>query len=198
MSRVRLESGLKLNLPKLVRQGLIAPGQKTGPRFIRWTNTWTGEVIVSGHVTAELTGKTRGWIRLQLGKLDQWIELYAQPRHFGGKQWYFHCPYTGRECSVLWMPPGAKHFASRQRWARQVAYGSQFESWHDRALSGARRIRARLDRTGNYGSIDDPLPPKPKWMRWRTYDRLAEKCEAYEDACTAFTALLVGRLSKFG
>jgi hypothetical protein len=24
------------------------------------------------------------------------------------------------------------------------------------------------------------LPPKPKWMRWRTYDKLVEKFDAYE------------------
>jgi hypothetical protein len=25
------------------------------------------------------------------------------------------------------------------------------------------------------------LPPKPKWMRWRTYNRLAERFEIYDD-----------------
>jgi hypothetical protein len=25
------------------------------------------------------------------------------------------------------------------------------------------------------------LPPKPKWMRWRTYNRLVERYDAYED-----------------
>jgi hypothetical protein len=25
------------------------------------------------------------------------------------------------------------------------------------------------------------LPPKPKWMRWRTYKRLAERFDAYDD-----------------
>ena len=24
------------------------------------------------------------------------------------------------------------------------------------------------------------LPPKPKWMRWRTYDRYAQRYDAYE------------------
>jgi hypothetical protein len=26
------------------------------------------------------------------------------------------------------------------------------------------------------------LPPKPKWMRWRTYDRYVQKFDAYEEA----------------
>ena len=25
------------------------------------------------------------------------------------------------------------------------------------------------------------LPPKPKWMRWRTYNRYEKKFDAYED-----------------
>jgi hypothetical protein len=25
------------------------------------------------------------------------------------------------------------------------------------------------------------LPPKPKWMRWRAYNRLAKRIESYDD-----------------
>jgi hypothetical protein len=28
---------------------------------------------------------------------------------------------------------------------------------------------------------DWELPPKPKWMRWRTYNGLAERFQAYDD-----------------
>ena len=41
--------------------------------------------------TATTDGR-RGWICLELGDLDQWIELIALPRHYGGRQWYFLCP----------------------------------------------------------------------------------------------------------
>ncbi len=198
MSRVRLESGFKLDLPKLTRQGFLLPGSKTGPTFIRWSYTATGEEIATGLLSADLSGQFEGWARLQLGELDQRIELRARPRHFGGRQWYFRCPYKGRDVSVLWKPPGAKDFACRQRWGQQVAYGSQFERWHDRALNGAHRIRAQLDPKGIYGCIDDMFPPKPKWMRWRTYDRLAAKGEAYEAECNAYLVEIMGRLLKMG
>ncbi len=66
------------------------------------------------------------------------------PRHFGGRQWYFVCPRTCRSVSVLWKPPGATQFASRQFWGRQVAYASQFETPSDRALRGKAKIKARL------------------------------------------------------
>ena len=45
--RTTLESGLKLDLNKLRRQGLIRPGAKCGV-VIRWTNTYTGEEIAKG------------------------------------------------------------------------------------------------------------------------------------------------------
>jgi hypothetical protein len=67
-------------------------------------------------------GKHEGWLRIQLGNLDQWITLLPHARHFGGRQWYLICPIKDRPVSVLWKPNGAKRFCSRQTWGRQVAY----------------------------------------------------------------------------
>ncbi|MGZ9073509.1 MAG: hypothetical protein ACXW3G_11495, partial [Rhodoplanes sp.] len=99
------------------------------------TNSYTGEQIASGFVMADMSGPNgpHGWFRIQIGSLDQRIHLVARPRHFGGRQWYFICPYMNRRVSVLWMPPGARSFACRQRWGRQVAYASQFLGRDDRA-----------------------------------------------------------------
>jgi hypothetical protein len=74
-----------------------------------------------------------------------------------------------------------------------VAYGSQFETPYDRALSQARKIRARIGGPG-WESLDDPFPLKPKGMRWATYDRIAQRCEGYEQTCDAHLAGLVARL----
>ena len=30
--------------------------------------------------------------KARMGSLNQWIDLVPQPRHFGGRQWYFECP----------------------------------------------------------------------------------------------------------
>lgn len=73
-----------------------------------------------------MEGEYDGWLRIQIGELVQTIILIPRPRHFGGHQWYFVCPVTNRYCSVVWMPPGATRFCSRQTWRRQVAYASQF------------------------------------------------------------------------
>ena len=133
--RTTLESGLKLDLNKLRRQGLITPGTKCGV-VIRWTNTYTGEEIAKGVLTSNMEGKYEGWLRIQLGGLDQTITLVPKPRHFGGCQWYFVCPAMNRYASVLWMPPGANRFCSRQAWGRRVAYASQFLDPDNRAHRG--------------------------------------------------------------
>jgi hypothetical protein len=70
---------------------------------------------------------------------------------------------------------GPHSFACRQRWARQVAYASQFMGRDDRAHHGRAKIKSRLCSIGHFDPDEWDLPPKPKWMRWRTYDRAVEK-----------------------
>ena len=111
--RVRLESGLKLNLNRLARRGYIQPGAVKASG-IQWTNNYTGEQIASGIVIADMSDPYEGWFRVKIGSLDQRIILVARPRNFGGRQWYFICPRTNRRVSVLWKPPGAQDFACRQ------------------------------------------------------------------------------------
>ena len=82
--RVRLESGLKLDLNRLARRGFIQPGAYKGSR-IGWTNSYTGERIASGLITANMNGPDEGWFRIQIGSLDQHIPLVSRPRHFGGR-----------------------------------------------------------------------------------------------------------------
>ena len=179
LQRVRLESGLKLNLNRLARRGFIKPGAFTGPVEIAWKEKYTGDEIASGLITADMSG-IEGWFRIKLGQLDQRIMLTTKRRHFGGRQWYFVCPYTNRPASVLWKPPGAQSFASRQKWKRQVAYASQFMDRGARAHRGAATIKSRLCSIGGFNPDEWDLPPKPKWMRWRTYNRLVERFDRYE------------------
>jgi hypothetical protein len=113
-----------------------------------------------------------------MGELDQRLDLIAQPRHFGGQHWYFKCPVTGRKCSVVWLPPGVNHFCSRQAWGKQVAYSTQFEAPFDRAISAREKVKSRL--IGDLDARDWELPPKPKWMRWNTYERLADKYRLHQ------------------
>jgi hypothetical protein len=148
---------------------------------ISWTNSYDGEEIASGTITAELSDAFAGWFLIEIGTYSQRIDLASHPRHFGGRQWYFRCPRTGRKVSVLWRPPGARTFASRQSWGRQLAYLSQFSSATDRAHQGKERIKRRLCRIGSLDPDEWDFPPKPKWMRWSTYHRAEHRFDRYEE-----------------
>jgi hypothetical protein len=60
LPRVRLESGLKLNLNSLARQDIIKPGAITGPVGIAWMDG-SGEENASGYVTADLSDEHGRW-----------------------------------------------------------------------------------------------------------------------------------------
>ena len=175
--RACLEDGLKLDLNHLARKGFIKFGANNGPRGISWSNSHRGE-IASGVITADMTDPSHAWFRVAIGGLVQQISLVARARYLGGRQWLFVCPETAGLATVLWKPPGASRFGSRQAWGRQVAYRAQFQNASDRAYSGKERIKARL-----IGDLDPEaweLPPKPKWMRWKTYIHYQEKFDKYE------------------
>jgi hypothetical protein len=53
----------------------------------------------------------------------------------------------------------------------------------DRAYLGMERIKRRL--IGDLDRQEWDLPPKPKWMRWKTYRRFVERFERYEAALDA-------------
>ena len=189
---VTLESGLKLDLNRLARQGFVRPGGYRGSG-IRWTNSYTGEEIASGFIKADMSGPSEGWLHIDIGDLSQHVILTTRPRHFGGRQWYFVCPRTRRPVSVLWMPPGARAFACRQNWGRQVAYASQFLTPVDRAHRGKARINSRLCSIGGFDPDEWEFPPKPKWMRWRTYDRAQDKFDHHEAVLDEGTLELVAK-----
>ena len=176
--RVCLQDGLKLDLNRLARQGFVRRGANIGSRGIRWTHSYWGE-IANGTISADMSGKDEGWFRIQLGSLDQRIILLPRARHFGGRQWYFMCPVRNRPVSVLWKPNGATRFCSRQTWGRQVAYQSQFNDAINRAHAAKARIKSRL--IADLDPDEWDLPPKPKWMRWATYNRYSDRHDRYED-----------------
>jgi hypothetical protein len=129
--------------------------------------------IASGVISADMSGNLERWFRVKLGELDQWITLVARPRHFGGHQWYFLCPTLKSPVSVLW-----NRFRRRQGWGRQVAYQSQFCDETDRAHLGKSCLKNRLIAELDPDEWD--LPPKPKWMRWATYDRHVARYDHHE------------------
>jgi hypothetical protein len=174
--RVCLEAGLKLELYQLMRRGCVVPGAWSSFRM-RWWENYTGEEIAIAECTVCMRAH-EGSFRMVMDDMDETIILTPRSRRFGGEQWYFVCPYEDRCCSVLWRPPGAGDFRCRQAWGRRVAYSSQFLDRTNRAHRGKAKIKTRL--ISDYNPDDWELPPKPKWMRWSTYNRYVERFDRYE------------------
>jgi len=174
---------------------VIVPGCAfTRPRGITWTNSYTGEQVATADIAFDMQGEVCGWLSIEMGNLKQKIFLIAQPRHFGGRQWYFICPYMNQRASVLWMPPGAQNFACRQEWGRQVAYASQFLNRDNRAHRGQARIRTRLCSIGGFAPEEWEFPPKPKRMRTKTYRRAEAKFDRYDSVLDSGIVELAARL----
>jgi hypothetical protein len=159
-----------------MRQGCIVPRAYSAWRSV-WTSSYSGEEIASADFKAHM-GQHEGQLRILMDDAEQTIVLTPRPRYFGGHQWYFVCAAMNRCCSVLWMLPGATHFRCRQGWGRHVAYTSQFLDPDNRAHRGKAKIKARL--IADLDPDEWELPPKPKRMRWRTYNRYEERFARYE------------------
>lgn len=171
--RPTVEGSLTLDLSKLMRDRALRPGHSDAGT-LSWHNVATGERTSSIRYAAAL-GSQSGALRLVYTSTSNWsresrnldysVELVTTPQPFGGVRWWFLCPRTGAHVTKLHLPPGAWTFASRS--AYRLGYRSQRETPRDRALSRAFKLRRRLGATGAIGDY----VPKPKWMRWRTYDR---------------------------
>jgi len=67
--------------------------------------------------------------------------------------------------------------AHKKRRAYRLGYPSQRESPRDRSITRAFKLRGRLNGEGGIGDYI----PKPKWMRWKTYEREIARIEAAEE-----------------
>jgi len=116
------------------------------------------------------------------------VALERTQCHYGGERVWFHCPARGcgRRVAILY---GGKIFACRQ--CHQLAYESQREQPHYRALSRLQNVHLRL---GGSGAVADGLPPKPKGMHWTTYRALANRFHrqhmAMDSAAAAYFGLV--------
>jgi hypothetical protein len=88
----------------------------------------------------------------------------------------------------LYLPLGGRRFRSRH--AYRLAYASQRETVHDRALRRARKLCRRL----GGDPADDCYPEKPSRMRWATYNRIMEQLVAADRVADERLLLLIAKL----
>jgi hypothetical protein len=106
--------------------------------------------------------------------VNETVRIVRVPCRFGGARPYFVCPgvVNGTACGrrvVKLYGPG-RYFLCRHCY--RLAYASQSEDLLNRSVRQANKIRRRL---GGNGGMAPPIPPKPKGMWRRTYERLCEQ-----------------------
>jgi len=77
------------------------------------------------------------------------------------------------------------------RTCQNLSYPSQREQPQDRAFRRADGIRVRL---GGQPGIANPFPEKPKYMHWRTYERLEREADEAVYEINAYTVRRFGGL----
>jgi hypothetical protein len=149
--------------------GMLTPGG----RRAGWQWTRDGETVASIQMRAE---QDRVFLIYRHRSGDaEWkdeqypVRIVRTPCNLGGSRAWFICPAVGcgRRVAILY---GGSIFACRHCY--RLAYPSAREDVCDRAARRADRLRARLDWEPG---ILNGGGEKPKWMRWRTFERLAAK-----------------------
>ena len=159
------------DIRSLQRGGWLRPGGTVVSRWLRRgeeiaaITAWpeSDRIVVS--YRHQYTGKP--WESLKYPIFLDWT-----PCHYGGSRPWFLCPGQGcgRRVRVLYF---GRLFLCRH--CRQLAYESQREAPHDRALGRVIRMQERMG--FGFMAPADGLPPRKKGMHHRTYERLAWQFE---------------------
>lgn len=116
------------------------------------------------------------------------IDLETTPCHYGGERTWFLCPGCHRRRAVLFALGGR----FRCRACHRLAYSSTRDDAAARSLRRLVVLRTRLG--GDYAQPVWTIPPRPKGMHHRTYDRLvrqmARELNGYDTLTDAVLAKL--------
>ena len=161
-----------IDVRRWAREGVLEPG-----RIGAWQWSDGERVVASVLVRAQLDSIVLDYRYRTAG--GRWTnEEYAVTvertrTRFGGDRPWFICPAAscGRRVAILY---GGAIFACRQ--CRHLAYGSSRENARDRAIRAAEKLRGRL---GWKAGIANAEGDRPKWMRWRTFQKLKRQHDRF-------------------
>ena len=112
----------------------------------------------------------------------QHIDRRAVPCGFGGWRHYFACPRCSRSVELLYLASGRFHC----RHCARVSYAIENLDKQWRADRRYRALETRLNEDGS----------KPPRMRWKTYNRICERLEAYGKASESGLWKLLARYCR--
>lgn len=179
-----VEGSQPLDVMKLARAGYLSGSRIGGWQWSFRDGTTTSIGITGGRqaITLNYRNKASGqdWQTVQ-----QHVPIRWTPCRFGGERPWFVCDvssngvYCGRQVAKLY--GAGRLFACRHcyRLGYQVQRGGLMDRAHHRLARLHRRLGA------DYDGPDGPPPPRPKWMRQRTYQRAVQQIEDGEDHLNA-------------
>lgn len=183
----------------MLRTRALIPGRET---WGSWQWTRDGEERASIGYRATL-GEVSGTLTLEYtqGKGDErktitcTIALESLPCHYGGRRWFVRCPYTHWRAWKLYKWNGIEWFCHRNAIKPKPTYASQREGGGSRVLAQRWALRRKLG--DEYSTLFDH-PVKPKWMRWRTFQRYLDRDARLEARDSRYLFGLLGRLGVPG
>ena len=115
--RTTVKECLVLSLKELFDGGLIEQGAfRTGSW--RWANSNIFQIDGGIRFEADLRNHERASLRLQYevdrAAVDYSVLLSSEEQGLLGRRWWFRCPVNNVRVTKLYLPPGARRFASRQ------------------------------------------------------------------------------------
>ena len=190
--RGKVEACRSIDVNRLHREGCLRAGSMASCQWSRDGDKVTPTNMRAEHDRLHLT------YRLRIGggeweDVNETVRIVRMPCRFGGARPYFVCPgvvngtVCGRRVAKLYGP--GRYFVCRHCY--RLAYASQSEDAQRRSMRRATKIRQRLG--GNAGTAS-PLPPKPKGMWRRTYERLREQALDAEERADEALLPYVARL----
>ena len=152
-----------LDVRELNRAGLLAGGWITLRPSFRWPR-----------ITTMRVARYQILVELRNQSSPQGIRVSWTRCHYGGGRPWLHCPHCDRRVGRLFKGFGG--YCCRTCCGSPI-YESQRRSAKARAYLRAYRLRQRL---GGSRPVVDAVPPRPRGMRQKTYEKLRTRVEQLE------------------
>lgn len=182
-----IEHRKRLDVRVLRKWGVLGRDGSAGA--VRW---WSGDDD-AGSISYLI--ENEGSVRLDYTVTDDgvqhpiryWLATTRIPCRYGGHRYYWLCPWCSRRCEVLAIAKQGREWACRR--CLRLRYVSQ-------GLTPCYRLQHRADKIyARLGAADSDFIPKPKRMRWRTFNRMVDQAN---DLSAQADGWFIWRLRRFG
>lgn len=192
-----IEDGHTLDLAYLRREGVLRLDGIPRTASLNWRGGCSSNPTLELTLTCFATTEY-GWIELQYNvkyrdghskQMHEKIHLVPRVQPFGGHRLFAKCPFSSRLCRCLYLLNGSSKFQSRHGYQVRPQHKTQSLPTHYRLLERRNGIAEKLLRglpTATREAIDgSDVPPRPKGMHMKTYERLAARWRLLESKANA-------------